>query len=346
LQSGTRYYLGVRNSNPAQTNSTFTLRVDFDSAAPRPLEVTPLPNGVAVSSNIPSGNALQYFQFDVSPSAETVAFEILNPSGNVDLFVRYGEPLPYAGSSDYQSRTAGFNNESVAVTPDSWPAVQAGRWYLGVWNREMFAVTYAIRATEQSGSVTITDLLRNVATNAVAGPGAALTNFFRFTVTPTDGAALFEVYNVSGNVDLLLRRGAVPSVGVYDFRSQTFGLGNEQIVVRTNDVVSDLSGEWFIGVPNNEGSPVNYTIRGTASSGGVLLSGHPLLLTSASVTAGGNMRMQWASVDGERYEVQSSPDLSAWTPVETVTAVGSVTVYTAPLPISPARQYYRVIQVP
>jgi hypothetical protein len=137
FQPGQRYYLGVRNTDPTQSNSTFTVRVDFDQTDVTTLDVTPLTNGVAFATNIITGNALEYFQYDVSANASAVAFEILSAQGNVDLYARLGAPLPNTSSYDYRSINSGTNDELILVSGNSFPVMLTpGRWYLGVLNRE------------------------------------------------------------------------------------------------------------------------------------------------------------------------------------------------------------------
>ncbi|MGI8965579.1 MAG: pre-peptidase C-terminal domain-containing protein, partial [Limisphaerales bacterium] len=352
LQPGQRYYLGVKNANPFETN-TFTLCVDFDRVDPTNLMVTPLTNMVAVTTNIAPGNVLQYFQFDVATNAISAMFEILNPSDDVDLVIRRGLPLPNPASFDYRSVNSGTNNELIVVTTNSSPIPLApGRWYLGVYSSATNPVTYTIRVTEQfagtPGPTNIIDLINGVATNYFASPGSALTNFFRFVINQTNASALFELYNLTGNADLLLRRGALPTATTFDFVSQNPGSNGEQIVLTTNGFLPDLNGEWFLGVPNNGAFTVNFTIRAIVSTNGVLVSGQPPnFIGSPVVTLDNKLRFTWNSVLGQRYEVQASADLITWTVLDTVTAAGPITTYTTVDPIgSFPYRFFRLRQVP
>ena len=60
-----------------------------------------------------------------------------NLSGNADLVVRKGPPLPTLTSSDYGSFNAGNADENIYVLTNSQPVpLSAGRWYLGVFKRD------------------------------------------------------------------------------------------------------------------------------------------------------------------------------------------------------------------
>lgn len=350
LQPGQRYYLGVRNSNPAQTNTIFQITVQFDTTNNSFISTTGLKNGVAQSASIPPGFGLQYFHFDVLSNDSVVVFEILQPSGNADLVVRRGEPLPTARDNDYAAVNPGSSNELIPIAADSPVPPSPSRWYLGVLNRDATPVYYAVRATEQFAvpPTNIITLANGIPFNWTAGPGVSMTNFFRFVITQTNSAVLFEVYNLSGNGDLIVRRGTLPDIAGFDFRSGNSGVDGEQIVLRANDLGTDLNGEWLLGVPNNDPFDIGYTIRATLSSNGLLISGNPPRLNGApAITGNGNLQFHWNSVSGERYQIQASTDFVTWTVLDTVNAPGSVTSYVTAGRVSdmPYR-FFRVNQVP
>lgn len=349
LRPGQRYYLGVRNNNTSQSNN-FTLCVTFDATdAVRP-SVASLPNGFRVGSSIPAGAELQYFQIDVATNAVSATFEILQPSGNVDLYLSEDAPLPNTQTYTARSMNPGTSSERIVLLPSSYPALTPGRWYIGVFNRNSSPVSYTIRATQQlpvPGGNIVT-LVSGAAVNVTAGPGAALTNYFRFVVSGTNTSALFEVYNLTADADLVLRQGALPSIGEYDFVSGHSGLMGEQIVVRNGEEVDTVAGEWFLGVPNNDSFNFNYTVRATVATGGMLVSGQPPKLSrQPTITSAGNLRLQWNSVAGERYQILGSTDLSTWNPIQTITATSSTTTYELPGPTTGTpHRFYRIVHVP
>ncbi|HEX7577813.1 MAG TPA: DUF642 domain-containing protein, partial [Verrucomicrobiae bacterium] len=220
----------------------------------------------------------RYFAFDVSSNAVEATFQLLHLSGNADLVVRKGPPLPTLFSSDYGSFNTGNADENIYVLTNSTPVpLSPGRWYLGVFKRDAGPVAYTVLAKELDKAVppTIIDLTNRVPFNFTAGPGAALTNFFRFNVTDTFfrvtnavhavstntlASIHFELYNLSGNGDLTVQTDAPPLAPPFFESSQQPGRAAELIYIRTNSMLTNLVAQWYLGVPNLETNPITYTI--------------------------------------------------------------------------------------
>jgi subtilisin-like proprotein convertase family protein len=136
FRPGQRYYLGVANANPTETN-TFIITASFDQTDSYLVNVLELTNGIPFAASIPRTNALDYYQFTVSPNATEVRFELFPENGNVDLVVRQAlpvrDPLPTTspGRYDYISRNPNTQPELIVVTEVSEPAPlepAAGTW--------------------------------------------------------------------------------------------------------------------------------------------------------------------------------------------------------------------------
>ena len=82
LESGLRYYLGVKNSGAS--DATVVVKVDFN--------ITTLSNGVPVITTFGTNDLVRYFAYDVSSNSVEATFQLLNLSSNVDLVVRKGTP--------------------------------------------------------------------------------------------------------------------------------------------------------------------------------------------------------------------------------------------------------------
>ncbi|HEX7617827.1 MAG TPA: hypothetical protein VF480_03810, partial [Verrucomicrobiae bacterium] len=267
-QAGQSYYLGVRNKGAHAV--TAVVEVDFD--------ITTLSNGVPVSGVLNTNDSERYFAFDVSSNAVEATFQLLHLSGNADLVVRKGPPLPTLFSSDYGSFNTGNADEDIYVLMNSAPVpLSPGRWYLGVFKRDAGPVAYTVLAKELDKAVppTIIDLTNRVPFNFTAGPGAALTNFFRFNVTDTFfrvtnavhavstntlASIHFELYNLSGNGDLTVQTDAPPLAPPFFESSQQPGRAAELIYIRTNSMLTNLVAQWYLVVPNLETNPITYTI--------------------------------------------------------------------------------------
>ena len=177
--------------------------------------------------------------------------------------------------------------------------------------------------------------------------------FFDFLITNSVPGALFELYNLSGNADLVLQRDVPPTMTPYFGTSFFTGTTPEQIVLRTNSAlpasyyVPDLRGHWYLGLFNNEQTNVSYTIRAVLpGTNGLLVSGQPFLVSITPPAPPRGLVLSWNSVVGERYFVQSTPSLAApaiWTNLTSIVATNPLTTFEV-LPVPTGSSFYRVLQ--
>jgi hypothetical protein len=324
--------------NPNAAPASFIIEVDFD--------ITTLSNAVPVASMIAPTDVPQYFQFDVLSNSIVAAFQVLNPVGNLEMLVKKGPPLPVNTEFDYAATATPY---LVTVISNSVPVpVGPGRWYIGIFNTGTGPATYSVEAS-QSGPPTIITLTNDERFTNVAAPGPALSTFYQFSITNTNSAALFELYGLSGDVDLTLQRGALPYTTPFFAFSGSGGRTNEQIVIRTNVLGTNINGTWFLGVPNNTAGNVTYTIHAVVTgTNGILPSQVPIAPTIMVPPVGSPFgpTLTIPTVQGEMYEIQSAPTpIGPWTTIATITASGETTIFTAPPPTGTST-FYRVIQIP
>ncbi|MGH8022005.1 MAG: LamG-like jellyroll fold domain-containing protein, partial [Limisphaerales bacterium] len=273
ITPGGTYYIGLQNTGPHAASAVF--EVDFN--------ITALTNDVPFYGTLATNTSLRYFSFDVASSnAYEATFQLLGMNGNADLVVRKGLPLPDLTSSDYGSFNSGYANETIYVLTNSTPVpLTAGRWYLGVINRDTHAVNYTVLAREldlgvtnsATNSLTLIQLTNGVPFDFTAGPGAALTNFFYFPVTNSVtmsngvpvmtndvGSIHFELYNLTGNGDLTVQTNAPPFAPPFFQSSDEPGTVPEFIQIRTNSALTNLAATWYLGVPNETTNLIHFTI--------------------------------------------------------------------------------------
>jgi len=153
--------------------------------------------GITSVTNLP----VDYYRFTVSNNAVRAQFEILQPSGDVNLYVRKGLPPPAPYDYEYRSVNAGTGEELVNIFTNSSPVrLTPGDWYLAVVNTTTNPVRYVVVATQytqwgtnlHAGKITVSS--SNICfswTGTVAGvnyyvqgkPNLDFTNWF--AVSPT-----------------------------------------------------------------------------------------------------------------------------------------------------------------
>jgi hypothetical protein len=336
LLPGQRYYLGIYN--PGAAAVTYAIEVDFD--------ITPLTNGVPVTSTLNIGATPRYFYYDVSTNATAVSFQLTNLNGNVELVARQGTPLPTLTDFDYGSFNPGANDESIFVFTNSSPValLTPGRWYLGVFNLDVVPVTYTIVANEYTNLapfITLTNGIPYANTNSGIGN---LTDYYRYVVTGSVARAQFEINGPTADMTLVARKGLpLPDLGSYDYLSANPHPNDELIVLFTNSApVALTTGDWFLTAVNISGGPASYEIKATQWP----VTGRPVIIGDYNIVTN-SFCLTWASLVGAHYYVQGLTNLSLttnyWDTISpTLTATDVVTTWCVPLP-SPY-QFFRVVE--
>jgi subtilisin-like proprotein convertase family protein len=348
LIPGQEYFLAVTNSGA--TPATVTLEVDYDIT--QLLNLTPITSTLAPIITQP-----RYFYFDVPavPFPPAVSFLLYNLSGNATLVASQGFPLPTLASHNYLSSNPGSNTDIITITPGSAPVpLSAGRWYLGAFDTDLSTnpLNYTIEAAILVPNIIpLTNDQRLTMTNVT--PLQSLETFFSFNITTTPPGALFELYGLSGNVDLGTDLGTLPYAPPYFASSANPGTNNELIVVRTSTGPANLNGTWYLNAPSQAPGNVTYTIHAVITdTNGLLVSAVPIApKVMLPVIPSTGPTLTWSAVPGECYDVYSSPDLVNWTLLPIfpmpVTAAGTTISVTDPTPITGVPyMFYRIIQVP
>jgi hypothetical protein len=350
LRPGQRYYLGVANFNPGETN-TFTISVAFDQTDTSLIVVPVLTNGLCYSNTIPVTNALDYYQFTVSTNASAVTFQLTPQNGNADLVVRKALPIPdplpapTAGRFDYISRNPGTAVDEIIVATNSQPvALGPGVWYLGVFNSDTNAVSYSICATESAGPIyNIIRLTNDVPVDFTIAAGSQPTNFFLFTIDQTNATVSFWLYNLNNPAELLVDLGAFPDPTAYLFAASGSSNNPAQVFVDTNVFPPNLNGDWYLAVDNLPTNDLSFTILATFSTNGPPTN--IVVINPQVVVTNGNICLSWNSVIGQDYHVEAKTNLTdpTWTVISpTITATNTTTTYC--VPITGPQLFLRVVQ--
>jgi hypothetical protein len=301
------------------------------------------PRPTPLSEYVPAPVALAPFEtrwFEAATYAWTEG--TTNCILNSDLSVNLLFSLTAPGQSGVPTATVLLENTTagcVTLTTNSAPPLPSGtKFYLGVQNtNNAFA-----HATIQTQTAPIVRALSNrmpMSEISLAPEGCA---YYTFTVAPGSGRAQFRLFNVTGDVALLARRG-LPLANEANAAglSDNPGSANEMIVMRASDVPLILApGAWFITVTNRTPMAVSYEIEAGQWAG----TGLPIVISPA--VSDGQIHLSWASLPGVEYQVQVSDDLtgSNWTGAGGIITADEEQT-TASFPVAPPFHFFRVVEL-
>jgi len=293
--------LEVWDSRVGATNNvslqSWRMNIVFQTVTPL---ATPLTHGVAQTNSVPPGQ-IAYYTVDVPAWARFATNQLLFASGPVSVLFNQNTPPTTATPPDYlligPGVTSGSYMLSTNSAPPPPPLLPGARYYLGVSNASAAAVTYALEV-----DFNVTPLFNAVSLASAISPGT-LPRYFSYDVSTNAIAVDFELFNLSGDLNLVARKGTpLPTLGSFDYGSFNSGTNNEDILVFTNSSPVPLSaGRWYLGVFNADPAPVSYSIRATE------LTNLPtiILLTNAIAYANTNSGAGNAT-DFYRYNVSAS----------------------------------------
>jgi len=197
----------------------------------------------------------------------------------------------------------------------------------------------------------IIPLANGTAVDGTASSCNSFKRFYRFTIPSGTSRALFELYDLSANADLLLRKTELPTAAVYDAISSNADAGSEKIVIPLGGAGADISGVWYLAVQNRTAGKADFKIRATVpvavDGGTMLISGEPIKVgTAPIVSATENPSINFAGVQGEKYVIEVSDDLISWTVLTEITISDSSASVVDPTPyLQQTRRFYRIRQI-
>jgi hypothetical protein len=164
---------------------------------------------------------------------------------------------------------------------------------------------------------------------------------FLWSIPAGTPAALLEASGLTADADIDL----ISADGLHYRNSIHLGQAPEQIVLREGDMAPSLEGDWVVQVNTVGDAPSGFTLHTTlADEQGHLVSSQPIELEIESQYWPPTVRLDWPSVPGERYVLESSENLIDWTPAHEQTAGSSGLVFHAER-LWFGERYYRVKQL-
>jgi subtilisin-like proprotein convertase family protein len=356
-----RYYVTIQNGIEIGSANNVELSVAFDGSTPAPV-IPLLTSGVSQADQVPPGGDFKVYRFDVPQGASGAQFELSPVLGNVNLYLRKGTSfgsVPTASDFDYRSMRSALDPETIFVVPDAGSArgLTAGTWYVGVQNSDINAQTYEVKATSFNGVPYNVVPLPSGAVGhpdeAAGNVGNAPNDMFKLTVPAGTQSAIFQVLNLGGRGDLIVRKEAFPVGNRVDAISANPGVQSETAAVRTSATLTSLAGDWYFGVLNHEETNISYSVTARLPNpSGLLVSAEPIRIQSVPIPANagsaGNFELGLGGVPGEKYQIQFSPSPAAgWTVLTNIVAPQNGAIeFLHQSALSNASLFYRIEQVP
>jgi subtilisin family serine protease len=380
LKPGGRYYLAVRNLNagPGTVNlfgiwakfniPVFDLPNDFWVAPSDPISANLHRSNMWTDTVIAVTN-MHYWRFAVPvTNAHLARFELTPSDGDVNLVLRRVLPVadhfPRPNFFDYQSTALDTDPERIIVVSNSIPIkLDPGHYYLGVYNLATNPVHYGIHGRyftnlpawfPSDGMTNCAPEIDFVSDTSFAPTGP----FHRFAITDPNAAVLFELSGLTtGDADLIVKRGDLPSPDHYDFSFLLSGTNTERICLKTNVFLPELANlhstnatyyltNWFATVVGRQGPIPNVILRVATTNDCVTCDG-TIVQGAPAMTPGGGIALSWDAVPGVPYTIEWSADLSRWHTIATNTPTTTTGAFRdETLPQRTEAGFYSIRRVP
>ncbi|MFN3407958.1 MAG: S8 family serine peptidase [Limisphaerales bacterium] len=313
----------VGATNPAPELLAWNLGFIFEV---EPVSAISLEHGVPVTVNVPPGG-FQYFIVDVPAWAQFATNTLLSATAPVTIWFNQNGAPQGVNPPDTELIPATTGPASVTLAADGSlppPLLRPGqRYYLRAQNNNPTPATLTYRVDYD-----LTGLTNGVPFCATQ-PAGGIPRYFSYTVSTNATAVAFELSGLTGNLNLLARRAALPQPFLYDYAGLNPGLLDEEILILTNSLPVPLApGTWYLAVVNTTIAPANYCLTATEFTNALpviitLTNGVPFNATNARPPG---------TADYYRYPVTAA---AARLQLETFAADGDVTLVASrglPLP--------------
>ncbi len=189
-----------------------------------------LSNGVPVTGISGTAGSEQFYKIVVPSGQDDLEIKISGGTGDCDLYVRK-DATPTTTTYDYRPYKVG-NNETVMIEN---PA--SGTWYIML--RGYTAFSGLTLQASYTASVTIVTLSNGVPVTGLSDTSGG-EKYYKIEVPSGQNKLQISISGGTGDCDLYVKRGAMPTTTSYDYRP--FLSGNNESVTVDNPT----SGTWYI----------------------------------------------------------------------------------------------------
>lgn len=293
-------------------------------------------DGVPFNFQVTATNAPTSYAATGLPAGLTISATTGRITGTTILLGAF--PVTISATNDFGTGTATFNLLVAALSEGLAAAVEAsGRTFTvsgdAPWSPQTL---YAHDGVDAARSGTIGDLSESVMSTVVMGPATgsfywgisseATYDFLHFAVDGIDQAS------ISGEVGWTLKTftlAAGPHTLRWTYKKDDFvKSGLDSGFVDELHIIQDL---------DNDGFPAETELYFGTSDTNASQGPVPVMTESPL-----GVTIQFPSVAGNSYRLESSTDLTTWTPVH-ITADGTSTEYLDPAALTAERKFYRVL---
>jgi hypothetical protein len=191
---------------------------------------TSLTNGVAVTGISGSAGSEKFYKIEVPAGQDELVISTSGGTGDVDLYVRRGSQ-PTTSSYDYRPYKVG-NNETVTVANPT-----AGTWYILLKGYNVYSGVTLL--AQYSAAISITPLVNGVPVTSIGGSAGGEV-YFSIEVPASQTKLEISMSGGTGDADLYVKKGALPTTSSYDYRPYLIG-NNESVTVNNPDATT-----WYV----------------------------------------------------------------------------------------------------
>jgi len=195
--------------------------------------ITDLTNGVEILNLAGAAGSDQYFSINVPPGTDFLSVDIFSGTGDADLYIHYGD-LPTQDIYTCRSNANGNIESCEFDSPDT------GTWYVMVRGQQNFAGVSLVAGYDEGGEgVVVTPLPNNSPIPNLSGSTGSQ-QYFSIDVTAGFSLLYISTYGGSGDVDLYVRYGELPTLTTFDCQPGLAG-NNENCTFE-----NPQAGTWYI----------------------------------------------------------------------------------------------------
>jgi subtilisin family serine protease/subtilisin-like proprotein convertase family protein len=277
LRPGQRYYLGVKNADP-DGESNYEICVQFDQDD---VQITTLTNLIAFTNRVEFSDEIefQYYRYRAGSNVLSMDIEIFPEDGDVNAVEKFGLPLPNLVRFENRAEEIGLDPELITISNRAPATIFPGDYFIGVYNVEpnQTDVQYSIVVTETTVPYNIIRLPNgepidfSVGQNVV-DESALFGNYFLISVTNSAiSQARIDLTTLGRGARVVVKKDVLPTLEDND---QLAILdpnlpGSGRIVIRTNAMNTNIIGDWFVAVLNEQPEDLEFQITGSTFSNNV-----------------------------------------------------------------------------